>query len=213
MSAEAIPSSRGMPLSGGFHFACFKSELDRYYVGTYGYCQMKASRGQREQGCVAIDYISSAGAAAIGARLRRLSERIDREAHELHTAFGVPGFEQRWFGLLNQLDLAGPLSVGELATKLGISHVSVSQSRASLERAGHIHLVADPNDGRRRHLCLTPAGRALVARLRPLWVAMADAAVELDNDAGDILEPLRKLETALDAQSLFDRTRRHLASK
>lgn len=157
------------------------------------------------------DYTSKAGASAIGARLRRLSERIDREAQELHAAFGVPNFEQRWFGVLNQLDLAGPLAVGELAGRLGISHVSVSQSRASMERARLIDLVPDPNDGRRRHLCLTEAGHALVARLRPLWNALSDAAVELDQDAGGVLEPLQRLEGALDARSLIVRTQQMLS--
>jgi hypothetical protein len=45
------------------------------------------------------DYPSRFGGAAIGARLRRLSDRIDREADGLYSALGID-FEQRWFGVM-----------------------------------------------------------------------------------------------------------------
>ena len=53
------------------------------------------------------DFPSRSGGAAIGARLRRLSDRIDREADGLYAAFGID-FEQRWFGTFLRCDtLAG----------------------------------------------------------------------------------------------------------
>ena len=44
--------------------------------------------------------------AALAARLRRLSERFDRDATKLYAAQNIR-FEQRWYGLLNQLVLNG----------------------------------------------------------------------------------------------------------
>ncbi|MDY7233329.1 MarR family winged helix-turn-helix transcriptional regulator [Hyalangium rubrum] len=155
------------------------------------------------------NFTDKAGAAAVGARLRRLSERIDREATELYAELGVK-FEQRWFGTMNLLDLYGPLTVGELAQALGITHVSVSQTRDSLQRSGLTTSDVDPSDGRRRTVRLTKEGKALVARLKPLWTALSQAAAELDQEAGDVLAALERLERALERSSLSERVRRLL---
>jgi DNA-binding MarR family transcriptional regulator len=150
------------------------------------------------------DYSRSWGGAALGARLRRVSERLDRDSTRVYAAQGV-AFEQRWFGVLNQLVLNGPMSVGDIAAALRITHVSVSQSSRSLEKAGIIGSQPDAEDGRRRNLSLTPTGEALVAQLRPMWGAFSDAAVELNDEAADTVAALDRLEDALARKSLFDR--------
>src|SRR3569623_1356447 len=121
------------------------------------------------------DYVRQAGAAALGGRQRRRSERLDGESRQLHAAQGV-AFEQRWLGVLDLLS-EEPMSVRDLAARLGISHPSVSETRRSLESKGLLAHQADPADGRRRVLALTDEGKALVARLRPLWEALDEAAV------------------------------------
>lgn len=150
------------------------------------------------------DYSRSAGGAAIGARLRRLSERIDRDSTRIYTALGIR-FEQRWYGVLNQLVLNGPMAVGEIAAALRITHVSVSQSSRSLEGAGLVRSTTDVADARRRRLVLTAKGRALAADLAPLWQAFHEAAAELNADAGNVVRLLDRLDDALDARSLFER--------
>ena len=152
------------------------------------------------------NYTSRAGGAAIGARLRRLSERIDREAAQFYAEQGVE-FEQRWYGTLNLLDQFGSLTVGELAEALGISHVSVSQTRDSLHKAGFVETTADPEDARRRMLRLSKKGRTLVNRLRPTWTALSAAAEALDREAGGVVAMLDRLERALEKQSIGDRAR------
>ncbi|MCR6701848.1 MAG: MarR family transcriptional regulator [Dokdonella sp.] len=117
------------------------------------------------------DYTARAGGAALGARLRRLSERVDRDLAAFYAHLGVE-FEQRWFGVLNLLDLFGPMSIGQLAEALAIRHVSVSQSKDSLEKAGLVAVRLDGKDARRRELHLTPRGRAFVKRMRPVWDAL-----------------------------------------
>ena len=150
------------------------------------------------------DYSRSQGGAAIGARLRRLSESFDGDAARIYAQLGVR-FEQRWFGVLNQLALQGASSVGALATTLRITHASVSQTRQSLEAAGLVASEPDPADARRRRLALTDAGRDLVARLTPLWKAFDAAALELDAEAGGIAAALDRLDDALARRSLFRR--------
>jgi MarR family transcriptional regulator, organic hydroperoxide resistance regulator len=158
-----------------------------------------------------MDYTRSGGPAALGARLRRLSEAVDRDATRVYSELGIQ-FEQRWFGVINQLALNGPASVGKLASSLGITHASVSQTRKSLEAAGLVRSKPDPSDGRSSQVLLTKKGQALVDQLTPLWAAMATAAIEVDTEAGAVVEKLDQLEDALSRHSLFDRIMMHLGS-
>ena len=157
------------------------------------------------------DYVAEAGPAAVGARLRRLSAWVDGDARRLYADFGV-AFEQRWLGLLDLLARHGPLTVGELAEALGISHPSVSQSRQSLAKAGLIAWEADAADQRRRKLRLTAAGHNLVAGLAPLWAALDEAAIEIDREAGEAVAALARLEAVLRARPLYERVTARLAS-
>jgi len=150
------------------------------------------------------DFSRDAGGAALGARLRRLSERLDRDSTRLYSALGI-AFEQRWYGLLNQIVRNGPMTVGEIAAALRITHVSASQARRSLEAAGLVHGLEDSKDARRRPIALTPQGQALVVELAPVWRALGDSAEELNCEAGNIVALLDRLDDALDNRSLFER--------
>lgn len=151
-----------------------------------------------------MDYPKRMGGAALGARLRRLSEAIDRDAARAYTTIGIR-FEQRWFGVLNQLALSGPMTVSELAARLRITRASVSQTRQSLEEAGVVEMEAHPLDARQRHLVLTNAGAKLIRRLKPLWQAMEEAAREVDAEACNAVAALDRLDEVLARQSLFER--------
>jgi DNA-binding MarR family transcriptional regulator len=159
-----------------------------------------------------MDYSKSMGGAALGARLRRLSEAIDRDATRAYTTLGIR-FEQRWFGMLNQLAINGPMSVSEIAEALRITRASVSQTRQSLEDAGLIEAEAHPLDARQRHLMLTSAGTKLIRRLKPLWDAMSEAALELNAEAGNVVAALDRLDAAIARQSLFERIAAKLSNQ
>jgi len=150
------------------------------------------------------DYVTDQGGAALGARLRRLSAQIDADAAKIYETESAR-FEQRWFGVINQLALNGPMSVTSLAAALGISHPSISETRQSLQRAGVVEARPDPDDSRRRILSLSPAGEALIERLRPLWQVFDVVARDLDAEAGDVTLALARLEAALARKSLHAR--------
>jgi DNA-binding MarR family transcriptional regulator len=149
------------------------------------------------------------GPAAIGARLRRLSESIDQDAGRIYAELGID-FQQRWVGVLEQIARHGPQSVGELAEALGIRQPSVSQTRRSLEEAGLITSTVDPGDARSRRLRLTPAGQRLVRRLGPLWETLNATSIELNEEAGDVIAALDRLDRILGRTSLFERVRQKL---
>ena len=150
------------------------------------------------------DYSRSFGGQALAARLRRASDRVDRDGTRIYATQKVR-FEQRWYGVLRQLVNRTDMSVGEIAAALRITHVSVSQACRSMEKDGLIKSAAYADDARRRNLSLTPKGRALVKKLTPLWDAFNAAAEELNAEAGNLVKLLDKLDDALDRKSMFDR--------
>ncbi|SDZ20621.1 DNA-binding transcriptional regulator, MarR family [Lysobacter sp. yr284] len=151
-----------------------------------------------------MDYPRSLGGAAIGARLRRLAERIDGDVARIYAEAGLE-FEQRWFGVLNQLALNGPATVGDLAATLGITHASISQTRSSLEKAGLVQSQTDPGDARRRPMQLTRKGRQLVERLTPLWQMLEQVGLQIVAEVDGLIESLDRLDDVLSRQSLFER--------
>ena len=156
------------------------------------------------------DHADGLGGANIGALLRRLSDRIDRDANRVYAQLGV-AFEQRWMGVLDRLARQGPMSVKDLARDLRISHPSVSQTRSSLLAAGLVAERPDPADGRRRILYLTLEGQALVNTLSPVWAALDQVGRALNAEAGDAVPVLAGLEAALDRLSIQDRVAEILA--
>jgi DNA-binding MarR family transcriptional regulator len=159
-----------------------------------------------------FDFSRSMGGEALGARLRRLSERLDRDGMRIYAAHGIY-FEQRWYGILRQLMARGPMSVGELASILGVTHASVSESRRSLEKAGVITATVTPDDRRRRTLSLTPHGQQLCNQLAPLWADFNAVAIELNQEAGDVVRLLDQLDDALSKRSLYDRVTERAAAR
>ena len=156
----------------------------------------------------AQDAVRAHGAAALGGRLRRLSDRIDREAKALYEKRGV-AFEQRWFPVFNCLRSGEPMSVTDLADRLQVSHVSISVTRGALEKEGLVGSRADERDGRRRVLALTDKGMALARQLAPLFDALDKAAIELNAEAGDAIAAIDRLEDALERKPLSRRVEDH----
>jgi DNA-binding MarR family transcriptional regulator len=152
-----------------------------------------------------MDFVRQKGTAAFGTRLRRLSERLDREVEAIYRAHGV-AFQPRWFPVISALAEEGEASVGELAAKLGITHVAISQVRGELIAQGLIRVKSDPADKRRQLLALSPKGRRYAEKLSPLWrtIAVATDAL-LASAAPNLLTALGKIEAALDAQSMIER--------
>jgi DNA-binding MarR family transcriptional regulator len=156
------------------------------------------------------DYSGAYGAAALGARLRRVSERIDREATAVYQQAGIR-FEQRWMAPVSLLTERGEMSVSEIAQALRITQPSVSQTLSSLHAEGFVAEKADSRDARRRIQFLTKAGTAFVVQVEGIWESLTITARELDREAGDVVSSLDRLEKALDRTSLFERALGHLA--
>jgi DNA-binding MarR family transcriptional regulator len=159
---------------------------------------------------ISVDRVRQYGSAGVGARLRRLSERIDREARAVYAHVGVK-FEQRWMAVLMLLVERSEATVGELAEAIGITQPSVSQTLRSLKTAKMISERPDQRDARRRIQCLTSKGLALVDRIQPVWAALIEAAKDLDREGIDLITPLDQVEESLDRKSLYERALGYMA--
>jgi DNA-binding MarR family transcriptional regulator len=87
------------------------------------------------------------------------------------------GFEDVRFshGFVFQHLVPGPLPVGELARRMGVSQQAASKAAAELERLGYVERAPDPADARVRRLALSARGRDAVAAGRVARAEVAEA--------------------------------------
>jgi len=155
-----------------------------------------------------MDFIRDLNLLALGSRLRRVSDRIMASGSDVYRLREIP-FNPRWFPVYRVLADHGPLSVGETANALGLTHAAVSQHASALKKRGVVSSSKDERDERRNVLSLSEEGRALLPVLRPVWEDIEEAAQELVDFAGiDILAALDGIEDALAVESLSERTER-----
>jgi DNA-binding MarR family transcriptional regulator len=83
-------------------------------------------------------------------------------------------------GFVFQHLVAGPLPVGALARRMGVSQQAASKAAGELVRLGYLEREPDPADGRVRRLTLSARGRAAVQAGRDARAALgAELAANL----------------------------------
>ena len=111
---------------------------------------------------------------------RRLARRFDE-------AFRPLGITSGQFSLMNGLNRPAPPPIGAVADLLAMDRAPVTANLTPLERQGLVTVTVDPDDRRSRRAALTDAGRALLARAAPIWIAVhGELETELDG-GGDAL--------------------------
>ncbi len=110
--------------------------------------------------------------------VRRLAMLHRGRAGELLRPHGVQVGQEVLLLELATLDHA---SQAELALLAEVDEPSVCRSLARLERQGLIERAADKRDGRRRVVMLSPEGRALIPKLKRVYIKLASETV---GDAG-----------------------------
>ncbi len=149
------------------------------------------------------DLIAELGGAFLGSRLKRLGERLQAEAARVTLAAGLDTLPPH-IPLIAALG-SGPMTVGELAERVGFSQPGVTRSLGQMVRLGLVS-AARGADERRRSVSLTPKGSAALARLRAqIWPRLGAAVDGLcGGDATLLLAQLAGVEAAM-AQEALDR--------
>ena len=100
----------------------------------------------------------------------RLQTRMCYNVYALHhafgrcyqAAFGDTGFTYPKFIVLLALDESGPMSLGDLSSKVGLEANSISPMVKKMSNFGLIERVRDTEDERRVLLSLLPYGRTVL---------------------------------------------------
>lgn len=149
------------------------------------------------------DVTRELGYLPLGSRLKRVGERLQAETARFLLAEGIDLPQGVW-PLLVTLDQEGPLTIGDLASALGVSQPGVTRSIRQLEAAGIVEAVRDGGDQRRKPVAITEQGAAILAKAQgDLWphveAAVREMCAPLD---GQILGQLDRIEAELDRLSL-----------
>jgi DNA-binding MarR family transcriptional regulator/N-acetylglutamate synthase-like GNAT family acetyltransferase len=157
-----------------------------------------------------MDIVEQLGELALATRLKRLSERLQRDVSLVYRELDVD-FQARWFAPLYALGKESPQAITDLARMLGLSHPAVNQIAGQMIRNGLLQETRDRRDERRRLLRLSAKGRRLLKQLEPVWQEIRMANAELLEETGvDLLSDLARIEAALAARSMAERVRRRL---
>ncbi|MFO1036520.1 MAG: MarR family transcriptional regulator [Geminicoccaceae bacterium] len=154
------------------------------------------------------DIVRDLGLLALGTRLKRLGERLQAETQGMLDGL-EPKVPASQHPLLAAIDRFGSLSVGQLAETLGVTQPGITRAVGDLVEQGLVEVAAAPEDGRRRMLTLTAAGRVLVdAAKAQAWPGVERAVGDLCDGFGDeLLQHLAVLEDRLAERPLRVRGR------
>ncbi len=108
-------------------------------------------------------------------------------ARRFDAAFAPFGLTNGQFSLLNVVSRPDPPLVTDLARILAMDRSTVTAALKPLDRRGLVESRPDPADGRARRVAVTEAGRALLARALPVWLA-EHAALDRDISGTDASE-------------------------
>jgi DNA-binding MarR family transcriptional regulator len=160
-----------------------------------------------------MDYIRQLGPVVLDHRLRRITEALLRTAQEIYDARGLE-FRSRWASTFQLLHGASPLAVGEIATRLRLTHPGVIGITNEMISAGIARTATDDDDARRRMIALTTKGRRLAPDLFAIWEELGDAQRQRFLEAGvDIIPVIDKVDDGLAQRSLSAEVLERLAAK
>ncbi|MGH6951576.1 MAG: MarR family winged helix-turn-helix transcriptional regulator [Vitreimonas sp.] len=160
------------------------------------------------------DIVKSLGHLALGTRLKRVSEQLQRQAQEVLESFGVT-VTAAHFPVLAALDRLGPASVSVLAEALGVAQPGVTRALNKLEAEGLVEAQDAGSDRRVRTVKLSATGARLIKRAKAVvWPAVERAVADACRfPDGPLLDQIGKLEAALERRRLIERApRRRRAS-
>jgi DNA-binding MarR family transcriptional regulator len=104
--------------------------------------------------------------------------------------------------VIKRLRNDGPSTASALAAAEHVTHQAVTQTLAGLKRAGLVRSAADPADGRKNVISITPAGNRLfesAIATRDAWLARAIEAVVSPGERAALEKAIELLERLAEA--------------
>lgn len=149
---------------------------------------------------------------SFGTVLRQLVYEMDADVETLYADLGLP-FRSRYTPVIKALDVAGSLTIKDLAREVGLSHSALSQTISQMGKDGLVSSVQGA-DGRERLISLTPAARALMPQVIECWAAFNQVRDDIAAEVGvDLQAACEATLDALGERNLQQRAREILDAK
>ena len=157
-----------------------------------------------------MDFMAELAELAMASRLRRLSDTYWQAVTAIYRESGLD-FEVKGATVFILIGRQWPVSVMDIAERLGITHPGVIQVVNELVQRGLVTSEKSGKDSRKRLLSLSPDGEAMVPKLQPLWDAFVAVNREmLTNQTHNLLQSLQEMEDQLAEKPFVNRVRDHL---
>jgi DNA-binding MarR family transcriptional regulator len=135
----------------------------------------------------------------------RLAVAIKRLRGRLREAAwaGEVGLPVAHVAVIKRLRNGGPTTASALAAAEHVTHQAITQTLAALKRAGLVRSSADPTDGRKSVIRVTPAGNRLFESAivsRDAWLARAIGHVVSPRERAALEKSIELLERLADAE-------------
>jgi DNA-binding MarR family transcriptional regulator/GNAT superfamily N-acetyltransferase len=154
-----------------------------------------------------MDIINELAELAFATRLKRLSDRLSKDASLIYKKLDLD-FKARWFPILYALNNNSPMSVTTLARSVGLTHTAVNNITSEMLKKQLLISEKGKQDERKRLLSISKKGRKVSKSLVPALNEIRLVTKELcDESKCDILFDIKKIEDQLDRKSLYERLR------
>lgn len=152
-----------------------------------------------------MDFIAQLGPLAFVSRMRRLAETVNAQAGAVYQQYGLD-FDPKCFPVFWLLSETGPMSIMEIADRLGFSHPAIIQLARQLEQEGLIVSEKSATDGRKRILRLSDKGLERQPDFRQVWDYIRAVNTQLlSEQRHNLLWAVEELETALAERAYLNR--------
>jgi DNA-binding MarR family transcriptional regulator len=129
-------------------------------------------------------------------RLAVVVKRLRSSLQEAALA-GATGLSLSQVLILRRLRLEGPATAASLAAAEHVTHQAITQNLNELKRAGLVETAPDPQDGRKKLISVTDAGRTLslsVHASRNAWLAHAIESTISESELPSLDKAIELLE-------------------
>jgi len=152
------------------------------------------------------DILAPLGHLAGASRFKRISDKLYIDGNKIYRDKGLP-FKSTWFSVYYALASAeAPLTILDIAEHIAFTHTTVKNILREMEDEGLVTIKPNPNDKRSKLVSLSPKGKTLLKKLRPLWTSISRALGDVFR-AGhpDIVNILNRIDKVIEEYPIYQR--------
>ncbi|MBS0032059.1 bifunctional helix-turn-helix transcriptional regulator/GNAT family N-acetyltransferase [Chitinophaga sp. 22321] len=154
-----------------------------------------------------MEFFNKTGKAALGSRLRMLTETITEDAEQIYKLYQTH-LQPKWFPVFYVLSAGEEKTITTIAKEIGHSHPSVSKIITEMRKKGLVAEKKDKADGRRNMVSLTKKGLDINIRFKDQLTDVGSAIETISSQAShDLWKAIEEWEYLLGQQSLLDRVK------